>query len=355
MSNRQKRPKSQDIFDSLVRNAIDFVQHSVAELEESPKYSVINFYAAIELFLKARLMLEHWSLVYREPKNGNLAKFLAGDFESVDLAEAVRRLECIANVRVTEKERKTFNQLREHRNKLIHFFHPEYAAKTAKGALEDVVSELCRGWYYLHEMLTRRWQKQFRKHLKSIRELNRLMLDQRTFLKVRYEALVDDIQKAQERGIVFNSCWFCGFEATREEGVVLGPLVETVCLVCGQRLEQLKTCCPSCKEDVLLYEVDGAKCDECGATIELEYLLDLYGPFASPKDESIAPTRAYCAECWGVEPPTVVPLDGEWLCLRCLTRYNEAGFCGWCGDFVTGDLDDSYLQGCARCEGRLGS
>ena len=52
-----------EMFDSLVRNAIDFLKKSVDELEKSPKYSVIHFYTAIELFLKARLLAELWTLI----------------------------------------------------------------------------------------------------------------------------------------------------------------------------------------------------------------------------------------------------------------------------------------------------
>ena len=52
-----------ELFVSLVRNAIDFLKKSVDELEGSPKYSVIHFCSAIELFLKARLLVEHWTLI----------------------------------------------------------------------------------------------------------------------------------------------------------------------------------------------------------------------------------------------------------------------------------------------------
>lgn len=46
--------------DSLVRNAIEFLQRSMKELENQPKYAVIDFCTALELFLKARLLKEHW-------------------------------------------------------------------------------------------------------------------------------------------------------------------------------------------------------------------------------------------------------------------------------------------------------
>jgi hypothetical protein len=55
---------SSEMFDSLVRNALAFLERSVDELKDAPNYAVIDFCTAIELFLKARLLLEHWALVY---------------------------------------------------------------------------------------------------------------------------------------------------------------------------------------------------------------------------------------------------------------------------------------------------
>ena len=51
----------QEIFDSLARNAFDFLNRAILDFAESPKYSVIHFCAAVEMLLKARLMCEHWS------------------------------------------------------------------------------------------------------------------------------------------------------------------------------------------------------------------------------------------------------------------------------------------------------
>ena len=36
---------------------------SIGQLDTAPKYAVINFCSAVELFLKARLLAEHWSLI----------------------------------------------------------------------------------------------------------------------------------------------------------------------------------------------------------------------------------------------------------------------------------------------------
>jgi hypothetical protein len=56
----RSRSISDAFFDSLVRNAIEFLQRSMKELENQPKYAVIDFCTALELFPKARLLKEHW-------------------------------------------------------------------------------------------------------------------------------------------------------------------------------------------------------------------------------------------------------------------------------------------------------
>jgi hypothetical protein len=69
-----------DVFDSLARNAFDFLEREIVEFDQASKYSVIHLYAAVEMLLKARLMREHWSLIVSKPEQANLAKFMAGDF-----------------------------------------------------------------------------------------------------------------------------------------------------------------------------------------------------------------------------------------------------------------------------------
>jgi hypothetical protein len=69
--------------DGIVNNGFDFFRKSLAEFDAEPKFSVIHFFAAVELFLKARLMAEHWSLVVS--KDPSWEGFERGDFKSVTL------------------------------------------------------------------------------------------------------------------------------------------------------------------------------------------------------------------------------------------------------------------------------
>ena len=80
------------IFNSLAKNAFDFLKQAIEEFDKSPKYSVIHFCAAVEMILKARLMTEHWSLIVSKPEQANLVRFLAGEFASVTMDESRTRL-----------------------------------------------------------------------------------------------------------------------------------------------------------------------------------------------------------------------------------------------------------------------
>ncbi len=191
---------SDQMFDSVVANAIDFLTHSVDELETKPKYSVINFCAAIELFLKAKLMLEHWSLVTEEPNKANTSQFQAGDFKSVGIDETLRRLQNISNVRIPREAHRIFSQLREHRSKMVHFFHPDYVSDPKEETIKSIVSEQSKAWFYLHHLLARDWKTEFQDYQEEIEELHALVKEQRAYLKEKFENLLPDIEKGRNRG-----------------------------------------------------------------------------------------------------------------------------------------------------------
>ena len=46
--------KKEEMFSRLVENAFDFLFKAIAEIKEQPKHSIIHFYAAVELLVKAR-------------------------------------------------------------------------------------------------------------------------------------------------------------------------------------------------------------------------------------------------------------------------------------------------------------
>lgn len=353
MSNVKLSKTSEDMFDSLVNNAIDFLNHSVNELEFNPKYSVINFYNAIELFLKARLMLEHWSLIVSKPDKAVLNKFIEGNFQSVGMQEAIQRLGDIVNQTLSKEEQDCFNQIRVHRNRLVHFFHPDYATKPNTKTLQNVVAEQCKGWFYLHRLLTSNWLCEFQQYSQEIENLNVIMHKQREFLRTKYEILVPKIIEKKSKGIGFVQCFSCGFEASEVQEDQL-PLVNIECLVCGIQSSQLKVACPNCRSTIFVEDLGEGKCDSCGEEIDIHYLTGLFDP-RSPREQLVGEYLAYCSECEQTEEPTVIPFGDKWLCLFCQSIHNEVDHCHWCGSFVTGYLEDSAWSGCGViCEGRAG-
>ena len=93
---KQKTINNEIVLQCLLENAFDFLERGIEQFEHEPKYSVINFCSAVELFLKARLLKEHWALVVA--KNPKMDEFLKGDFKSinfVDLIPAIKNIQTI--------------------------------------------------------------------------------------------------------------------------------------------------------------------------------------------------------------------------------------------------------------------
>src|SRR5437870_4085330 len=175
------------MLDMLVRNALDILERSAKEIEEAANHSAIDFCTAIELFLKARLLAEHWTLLYLDPTKAfrdhkaNLTNFRQGDLVSVGMKEAIPRLRELLSLNISKEAEQAFLGISQHRNKLIHFFHPSFSKSPNATGIADVVAEQCRGWYYLYPLLTDAWRDVFARHLSDIEKVHLLMLKNRAF------------------------------------------------------------------------------------------------------------------------------------------------------------------------------
>ena len=341
-----------DIFDSLARNAFDFLGRAIDDFDKAPKYSVIHFCAAVEMLLKARLMMEHWSLIVSKPEQANLAKFMAGDFASVTMDEARSRIRDIAGEDIADDAFNSFRALANHRNKMIHFFHADVEKNGEAKA--KIVAEHCRSWFHLHRLLNR-WDGYFRGFRDDIAQADRAMKAHRKYLSAKYKALKPDLDAARKAGNKPKACSACGFKAAVPDALD-DQIASLRCLVCDHTEIQVEIDCPHCNQPIVIANEGYATCEHCAAAIDSDDLADALANHdavhmaIADGDDRWEP--ANCASCDGHH--TVVKRGDIYFCANCFDWTDHVERCEWCNEPNTGDMEHSYFAGCCVCDGKAG-
>lgn len=349
--------KSAELIKRLVTNAIDFLSVSIDSLAGRPKHSVIAFYTSVELFLKARLLAEHWSLVVARRQEPDWDKFVSGNFQSVSLDEACRLLHKAAGSGLTDKEVRAFREVRNERNKMVHFFHDADSEEDGRRLREDIAKKQLIAWYLLHRIIRGRWRTVFSEWSGEINAIDRRLRDHHQFLEVIYEHVKPTIDERKAAGYVYYlACPSCGFDSSEHEDEEKSPYVSK-CVVCGLEEKCIRVKCPDCDEDIVLREEGFSRCKECSSQIEpkdiCDTLMDDVAVHRRVKDGDEFWDLGNCSDCEGCH--TVVRLPNEtYFCTQCFLEVDYLSVCDWCNEPNTGDIEDSFLVGCSVCDGRLG-
>lgn len=105
-----------------VNNGLEFLTSAASLLNEGEeKYAAVHLSASVEILLKVRLAREHWALVVADPREAQRTKYETGDFKSATIDQVVDRLEKIANVAISEDDRKRIKNLNRTRNQIAHY------------------------------------------------------------------------------------------------------------------------------------------------------------------------------------------------------------------------------------------
>lgn len=346
-------------FTSICENGLGFVSKAIDQLwnEGSPdalKYSIINFYSGVELLLKARLMREHWSLVVADPNKADIDEFLSGEAQTVGLMQAVQRLKKVAKITVHPKAFKSFDELRKHRNRMVHFYHPiDVNNQDRDKQREAVVLEQCRGWFYLRRLLGDEWTDVFADFQVRVADINTSMKPHREYLRTVYEQIRHELETEKQNGAFLANCSACGFEAHVLDD--MGPQ-EHRCRVCLSEESFLLHKCSNedCGQKTLLPEgeCESWECIYCEESITLEDVLaDYTVEGKSGYDDPLFP--ALCTQC-GQEAAATLDDEETFFCFNCLIWPDKIENCGWCNEPFTGDAEFTYWSGCERCDGKAG-
>ncbi|MBF0185778.1 MAG: hypothetical protein HQM06_15525 [Magnetococcales bacterium] len=340
------------ISDSLTRNAFDFLEHGIEEFDKYPKFSVIHFCAAVEMLMKARLMKEHWSLIVSKPDQANLAKFMVGDFISVTLEDARVRIRDIAGEDIGDDAYGSFRSLANHRNKMVHFFHPEI--NRDEKARAQIVAEYCRSWFHLHRLLNR-WNTYFQDFGNDIAHANQAMKEHRKYLAAKFETLKAELDADRKAGSMPKTCSACGFKAATPDNID-HQISLLRCRVCDHTEIQVELECPHCGKSIVIANDGFATCEHCMEVIEPEHLVDALMDHDAAHvrimdgDDNWEP--ANCGNCEDYQ--TVVKRGDHYFCANCFDISDGISPCEWCNEYTTGDIAHSYSVGCSHCDGKLG-
>lgn len=337
-------------FENLVRNGIDFLEKAMSQLDSDPKHSVINFYTAVEIFLKAPLVHEHWTLVVVD-RDFNRQKYEAGDFLSVTFEDACTRLGTALNKQLKPSAKEAFDKVRKHRNRMVHFYHDGIDGKQR----DEIKLEQAQAWFELNRFIVDTWRDKFEPFLFELRRMERNLIAHNHYAQAKYESLVPKIQGLKKTGKTFQVCPNCGTEGCQFEEDA-PRLTSRHCLVCFLSEKQLQIDCPECGDsDQSIEPYDGFSCTKCDCEVSGESaLFDLLdqNQVRGTKHDLDSDTPANCDECQGYH--TVCEYEDGYLCTNCFAYFDSVGQCQWCNDPMTGDTEHTYVTGCEHCDGMTG-
>lgn len=342
------RTFSKEARKELLESAFEFFNSAVDNFSDNPKVSIINFATSLELFLKARIINEHWALLFDKVDDVSIENFKNGSFVSVSANKLVSRINKLVGDEIGEKEEKAYAELFKHRNKIVHFYHMDLANDETK---KEVCAKELIAWHYLHLRL-KSWSR-----MRIGLTLSRVASVARKIRKVEdygitiFETVKKEVDKQRQGGMLVRNCYLCNQPAkvqieTIERGDLF-DLIRVKCLVCSSVARDVVVCCERCGERYFFNGSDEG-CPKCGETIHdrLENFIAI--------DEADGLSRSvYCPNC---DEEKIISVDDKYyVCSSCGNFSFDVSSCGWCGDcFIGYDSADTYFKGCEHCEGKQG-
>jgi hypothetical protein len=336
----------------LINNAYEFLESALQNLEGNPKNSVIEFYTAVELFLKAPLLSEHWSLIVsRDP---DIKKFKSGDFISTNFDETVRRLHSTLEAEISQDAKKAFDSVRKHRNQFVHFHKNNEA-----GSVEKIALEQFKAWAHLHHLITNKFANVFLSYSVKTSSIERKLKRHQEFwdahVQLRFAELKTYLKSEQASGANIVQCGTCNVASSVLRNVC-GTYQEGSCKICNGHYRILETTCPQCNAPITLENDGHSQCGQCYAAITPETLyniVDMSTKHHRPGDvvEHVVP--ASCDYCDSYE--SICEYHEHYLCTSCLIMTSSISLCEYCSSPSNGDNEDTYASGCSFCDGAIGN
>ncbi|WP_326613346.1 hypothetical protein OG949_34070 [Streptomyces scopuliridis] len=318
-----------------IANGLDYLLSATEHLTQDPvaeralKYAILHLAAGAEVLLKARLQLEHWSLVFKDPGQATRKALESGTLISCTPGEALQRLRDIANVVIGDKDSKTLTQLAQHRNALQHYglTGPSTEAPAVEARTAAVLDFLIR---FLDEELLPALTAGERRAVQGEMTAIRSRLESiASFAKKRMQRLRAELDPVRAHTVRCGECWqfalviggprprchFCWNNPSVAYALAHHALIELNRRVVDAAFTDLQTGslglgerCDNCGCDTVMHGVmTAAYDDEDGALVALCFFC-----------ADVSPTQPTCLGCGR---PHDKALNGSLGCPACLLEF----------------------------------
>lgn len=302
--------------ETLARHGLDFIESSVQRLsaddsEQQSREAVVILAVGIELVLKARLLSEHWSLVFKDINTARESNLMDGTLQSAGPEECLNRIRHICEDKVTPATESRFKDFWRFRNRIVHFVDHKISIDSLRSRAYLVLSELVD--------LTARPHFVPPELAPSLEGLRIALLSLASYVEVRGKEIKDLLRESGDAS-------FC-------------------CTTCGQRaivMREERSVCLFCRVDYSHY----AEVAELHLEREHGYTW---------RDPRAASAIAHCLACeaWG---DVVLERQGSGVmrCLQCWTTTDQSGLlrCLSCEHWYAAATAEAP-QVCLDCRGPL--
>ena len=335
----------------ILESAMDFIHKSIGELRQDLKYSIVHFHAGLELLLKARLIKEHWSLVFDKKENITKVKFDSGDFRSILFSDSIKRINGVFGAHgrpeISQKAEEAFMAVASLRNKILHFY---YDFKSEAHQREAATVQL-RALHYIQLWLKETEDNFFGEYAKKINvEISKL----KEYLRVAYEEQKDKIKSLCEEGFHIAKCQACSYESMKHSKQ-MKEIHHAVCLVCDNVENCILIEC-ECGATVPFYSGGEAECGKCGKEFSVDAVVDALGEQYTGSDGICDFSDGiHCFEC--ESDRIFLTENDDYVCPFCLEKIDERNIhpCDYCNGGYVGEYKEfTWAFGCGICEGAHG-
>jgi hypothetical protein len=296
------------VFDGLVSNGLRHLTRGLEGFEtDHLDFAVTDAFFGFEIILKALVFQRDWQQIFTNPASADPVKLLSGECHTIGCADSIKRLKLLGLK--LPRSVTHFKILERHRNKLVHYFHPDLATEHRR---RRIASELANAWGALRT-------------LRAISDISSALtpheaefgrLDGRLLVLDRY---LDE--QAVHRGADYAQ---------------------------PDRLVE----CPACKRETF-----DSDCILCGYSEPSHRELTQGAEAIGPAD---------CPQCGGVESVVVSGTGARCTQSNCGAWFGGIHRCEFCQEFFVVEneselIDDedhagtgSYQFGCEKCDGNFG-